>query len=279
MLVIVLGLIVFGLICGSFISALVWRVKQQSDIDGKIKANNKNRKDVNLSIVNGRSVCPHCHHKLYVLDLIPIFSWLSLKGKCRYCSKPISWLYPVIEIVTATVMVFSWYFWPIGFQGYGLIAFIFWLVLIVGYIALAIYDIKWFLLPNRIIVAITLITILDVVIHIFDHGGLPVFFSSILGAITFSGIFYILFQFSQGKWIGGGDVKLAIPMGLLVGGPLASILVLLVASTTGTLIALPLVILGRAKRNSHLPFGPLLIWGLIIIYLFGHIITNWFYRY
>ena len=72
----------FGLIFGSFVNALVWRVRQQE----------LGKKD--LSVIHGRSQCPHCHHELAAKDLIPLVSWLMLSGRCRYCSRPISRLFP-----------------------------------------------------------------------------------------------------------------------------------------------------------------------------------------
>ncbi|MEK9196125.1 MAG: prepilin peptidase, partial [Patescibacteria group bacterium] len=138
-------LIVLGLCFGSFVNALVWRVYQQS----LPKA--KRPKKVDLSIQKGRSVCPNCHHVLGWQDLLPVISWLGLRGKCRYCSKPILWQYPLVEILTAVIFVISYLFWPFEFTGTEVVIFGLWLAVVVNLVALAVYDVKWMLLPNRLV--------------------------------------------------------------------------------------------------------------------------------
>jgi len=103
---IVVVLVVLGLCLGSFVNALVWRIHEQDRLTGKKKKPHKKQLD-RLSILHGRSMCPDCHHELKPKDLVPLFSWLSLHGKCRYCHKPISWQYPVVELLTAGLFVFS----------------------------------------------------------------------------------------------------------------------------------------------------------------------------
>ena len=268
---ILLVLIVLGVCLGSFVNALVWRLHEQEKPGSKNKA-----RFAELSILRGRSMCPKCRHQLTVKDLIPVVSWISLGGKCRYCHRPISRQYPLVELLTAGLFIFSWAFWPLTLSGVGLFEFVFWLIFITGLTALAIYDLKWFLLPNRIIyplIGLALVQLL--VILVFYHGGFSALSSAFWGISIAAGIFYVLFQLSHGKWIGWGDVKFGVLLGMLVGGPLNSILMLFIASCTGTLLSLPLVIAGRAKRDTHLPFGPLLVIGAIVVRLFGASITHW----
>jgi prepilin signal peptidase PulO-like enzyme (type II secretory pathway) len=92
------------------------------------------------------------------------------------------------------------------------------------------------------------------------------------------GIFYLLFQLSAGKWIGGGDVKLGALLGILVGGPVQSLLLIFVASALGSVISVPLLITGKAKRGTKLPFGPFLIVAAIIVRLFGVSLVAWYKR-
>jgi prepilin signal peptidase PulO-like enzyme (type II secretory pathway) len=101
---------------------------------------------------------------------------------------------------------------------------------------------------------------------------------SLLGLAVLGGLFYLLFQISRGKWIGGGDVKLGFVLGLLVGGPGMSILVLFLASTAGTLVTMPLLVTGRAKRTSRIPFGPFLLLATFIVQLFGTSLSAWYQR-
>ena len=91
---------VLGVCFGSFVNALVWRIHEQSKPKKKRAASDKE-----LSVVSGRSMCPNCKHTLSTKDLLPVISWLTLGGKCRYCSKPISWQYPSVEMLTALLFV------------------------------------------------------------------------------------------------------------------------------------------------------------------------------
>lgn len=224
-------------------------------------------------------MCPHCKHSLSAKDLIPVLSWLSLGGKCRYCRKPISWQYPLVELLTAGLFLLSYVYWPYGFYAQGVTLFVFWLVFLVGFIALIVYDIRWFLLPNRIIYPLMWLALIQVIVlSIIFHGHLESLTTAAWGIVIGGGLFYALFQISKGKWIGGGDVKLGALLGLIVGGPGMSLLLLFTASLLGTVVALPLLATGRVKRDSHLPFGPFLIVAAIIVYLFGTSILNWYRR-
>lgn len=258
MLSIALLLVVLGLLLGSFVNALVWRLHEKKNW------------------ISDRSECPHCHHKLGVLDLVPVFSWLFLKGKCRYCRKPIPDS-PLVELAVPALFTASYVFWPEPLEGAGLYAFVFWLVFVVGLVALAVYDLKWMLLPDVIVFPLIGLAALQVLgrFILFD-GSWQELMGSLTGAAVISGIFYGIFALSKGTWIGFGDVKLAIVLGLLAGGVVPALLVLFVASVIGSLLALPLVLTGRASRKSHLPFGPMLIAGVVVVVLFGQAIIDWY---
>src|SRR5688500_7441747 len=122
---ITLALAIFGLCFGSFVSALVWRLHQQT---AKKKLSAKQRQA--LSIVRGRSMCSPCRHELAWFDLLPLVSWLALKGRCRYCGKPIEDS-PWVEVLMAGLFVGSYLTWPHGFDGKGMVLFGFWLVFLV----------------------------------------------------------------------------------------------------------------------------------------------------
>ncbi len=247
-----------GLIFGSFINALVWRLREKRDW------------------VSERSECPNCHHLLGAKDLVPVVSWLALGGKCRYCHKPIQDS-PLVELVLPFLFVFSYLYWPQPLQGEAMYVFGLWLVFLVGFVALAVYDLKWFLLPDVIVFPLIGLAVLQVVCGVLFFGdSWRELVDSFLGAVVTSGFFYLIYKVSKGKWIGFGDVKLAIVLGLLAGGALPALLVLFVASLIGTLLSLPLILTGKANRKSHLPFGPMLIAGTIIVVLFGKVIIDWY---
>jgi prepilin signal peptidase PulO-like enzyme (type II secretory pathway) len=266
---IILIITIVGLCLGSFINALEWRLHHNS--------NPKISKKAKLSIFNGRSICPNCKHVLGPLDLIPVFSWLALRAKCHYCHKPISAQYPLVELTTAILMLFSYLAWPYGFKAGGVVLFVTWLLMLTGLVALLAYDIKYYLLPNIIVYLLILLAIIGVVTRlIFYHKGSNFLFGELWGLVFSAGLFYLIYQVSNGRWIGGGDVKLAVVIGLLLGGPSRAILAIFMASLIGTLICLPLLMTGKLKRTSLVPFGPFLIAATIISYLVGGHILDWY---
>lgn len=268
---IVLFIILGGLCLGSFVNALVWRIHKQEEA---LETRKHQKSQNDLSILHGRSMCPNCHHKLSPKDLIPIISWIMLGGKCRYCHKSISWQYPIVEIVTAALFILSYAFWPYGFAAFGVLQFIIWLILLVGFMALIVYDLRWMILPDRITFVLIGLVFLQIIVEIIVFKDLSLMLTAIIGILTTSGLFYLLFQVSDGKWIGGGDVKLAIALGALVGGPYESLLLIFVASLLGTLVSIPLII--KKGRSHHIPFGPFLIVATMIVYLFAQQIIYWY---
>jgi prepilin signal peptidase PulO-like enzyme (type II secretory pathway) len=268
-------LLVAGLCAGSFINALVWRMHEQSVESAKKKPNK--RYLTRVSILKGRSMCPDCGHNLAVKDLIPVISWLSLRGKCRYCKKPISVQYPLVEITTVLLFIASYIWWPVDLHGVQITIFIIWLLLLIGLIALSVYDLRWMLLPDRLINILASIALLQVLIAAAEATRpLIALLNALLAVLVGGGVFYVIFQISEGKWIGGGDVKLGFLLGLIVATPARSLLFIFLAAIGGSLLTLPLLYMGKLKRTSIVPFGPFLILGAIIVVLFGASILHWY---
>lgn len=249
-----LVLAVFGLCFGSFVNALVWRLKNKRDW------------------VNDRSECVHCHHKLSALDLIPVFSWLLLKGRCRYCKKRISVQYPLVEVAVAAAFVASYLFWPLPFdQWYYIADFGLWLVFVVFLAALFLYDLKWYLLPDKLTFPLIGLGFVDALIRGFliQNLGPVEFVSGILfGLVPIAGLYGLLYAVSKGAWVGFGDVKLGVFIGLVLGWE-GALLTLMIANIIGTLIVIPGLLSGRMSRKSRVPFGPLLIIGFFLSGVFG----------
>ncbi len=281
---IIIGLAIYGLILGSFINALVWRLEKKLDADGnplKLSSKDKNK----LSVIKGHSMCPNCKHKLVAKDLVPVLSWLSLRGKCRYCNKPISKQYPTIETATAVLFVLSYIFWP-----YDLLAVADW-ILFIGYlltmvclIAMAIYDYKTKILPSVLTYSGILIYLLTLILHeIF--GGQNILINAITSAILFFLIFFTIFYvsyyatkrgLSAQEWLGFGDVQLAVLLGLLIGQPILIFLSMFTASVAGIIYAVLVNGQKRIKLNSQIPFGPFLIFGAIVTFWWGDSLLNWY---
>jgi prepilin signal peptidase PulO-like enzyme (type II secretory pathway) len=272
MVYIVLGLL--GIIFGSFVNALVWRLHEQSKLHGKSGKKNRERLK-SLSILKGRSMCPTCDHELGPLDLIPVMSWLLLRGKCRYCKARIPDS-PFVELLTGLLFVLSYASWPHPFNSVGLFVFVFWLVFLVGFVALAMYDFFWFLLPDKIVLPLIGLAVVQVIVVAIWSHTISSILQPAMGALVIFGLFWMLYQVSKGNWIGGGDVKLAIILGLLAGTPLRALTVIFFASLAGTLVSLPQLVRGRAGLVQRIPFGPSLLLATIIVVLYGSRLTTWY---
>jgi len=265
---IIVILALLGLCVGSFVNALVWRLHQQG-----------RKKDKKLSIIKGRSMCVNCRHELAWYDLIPVFSWLMLAGKCRYCHKPISTQYPAVEIIGSIIFAGSYAFWPaiVHINGQWLLLTT-WLVCSVGLLALAVYDLRWMLLPNRLIYPTLLVAITGRLAYItaFEKRPLHALVLWIFSVAIASGVFLALFVISDGKWIGYGDVRLGLITGTLLADPAKSLAMLFLASLIGTLVILPALSKGNKKLTSKLPYGPFLIAGTAIMIVFGTQLLDWY---
>ncbi len=255
-------LIFIGFCCGSFINAFVWRWHEHKNW------------------VKDRSECVHCHHKLGVLDLIPVISWITLRGRCRYCGKSISAQYPIVELVTALLFIISYIYWPYRFSGVYIVEFMLWLIILLGLIILALYDLKWMLLPNKIVAAFSVpamfLALLSIVFSSSNHLSMVLEYTG--GILVGGGVFYVIYVLSKGKMIGGGDVKLGFLLGLIAGTIAKSFLMIFLAALIGSVVAIFLMIMSKANRKSKIPFGPFLIAGLFMVQLFGVGILNWYMR-
>lgn len=235
-------LAILGLVLGSFANVVVWRLKSGE------------------SITTGRSMCPECKHQLTARDLVPVLSWLNLKGKCRYCKKPISIQYPVAELLTAFIFGLSgWLLTSLGLVLMGL-----WLMIVVCLMVLAVYDARWYELPNKVMHPALILAFIYFILRFEPAGG----FLQLVAALIAAGIFYALWRFSDGRLMGGADCKLVLLMGLILEPKL-----LLVAIGIGFMFGGvgAAVLLARKQKGIHdqMPFGPYLIAGLIMSQLFG----------
>jgi prepilin signal peptidase PulO-like enzyme (type II secretory pathway) len=255
-------LALLGLALGSFINALVWRLHESE------KTNQKKSSKNNLSILNGRSMCVHCKYVLAWYDLVPVFSWLQLKGRCRYCGKPIDDS-PLIESLMAVLLLVSFIFWPFELSSsLSYILFGVWAIILTVLLALALYDLKWMILPTRLVYIIGGLSIIFTGIRALEQQNWGTVISSIVGSVGLGGLFWVIYQVSQGKWIGGGDVRFGFVMGLLLGWQKA-IFGLTAAAYIGLAVIIALLVIGKYHRKMKLPFGPMLIAGTYVSVLWG----------
>ncbi|HMS30983.1 MAG TPA: prepilin peptidase [Candidatus Saccharibacteria bacterium] len=260
----------FGLALGSFVNALVWRMREQE------KAGKKGFKKPELSIVNGRSMCVHCKHELAWYDLVPVFSWLTLGGTCRYCKKTISWQYPVVELLVGALAVSSLMFWPYETSSaLEWLMFVTWVIGLVPLVALVIYDLRWMIMPTSLIYVFDVLAVIFVTLLAISTKSWDVASSAVIGSIVIGGFFWIMYQISNGKWIGGGDVRYGFAMGAVLGWQKA-LFGLALASYLGTALVLVLLIMGKYRKKMRIPFGPFLITATYLSMLFGQQAIDWY---
>lgn len=282
---IIIFIFVFGLILGSFTNALVWRLRQLLDDDGYNKKLSTKQK-AEYSIFTGRSMCPSCKHTLSAKDLVPVFSWLSLKGKCRYCHKKISKQYPAVELGMGLLFVASYLLWPFALNSVAeYIYFVGYLLALVCLVAMAIYDYKTYILPSQLIYGAMGIFFGGLIIYSVLSGNYFRLGMALLSAFTYFAIFFSIYLTSAvfraiGKtkqaWLGFGDVRLAFLLGLMVGSPVLVLFAIFSASLVGIIITLPSLINKKIGINTMVPFGPFLIAGAIIAIFWGQIVLNWY---
>jgi len=284
-MVIYIALVLFGLCLGSFAGATVWRLRaRQLRQDKKVgefvdaKEYARLKKLTKHSLTKDRSVCLHCGYELRWYDLIPLVSWLSLGGKCRQCRKRIGYLEPLIELGTALYFVASYAFWPFLLDSPIAIAgLVIWLIAGVVFAILFAYDAKWYLLPdsmNFLLIAVGIASVVQTALATGDV--LPVTLNALAAVGIMAGIYFVLYVVSKGRWIGFGDIKLGVGLGLLLGDWTFALLALFLANLIGCLVIIPLMVAKKVKRTSTIPFGPLLIVGTIIAQLFGAAILGWY---
>jgi len=267
-----LFIFVFGTICGSFLNCVIYRL------------------EIGESFLKGRSYCPHCKHVLTWQDLIPIFSFLILKGKCRYCHQKISWQYPLVELATGILFVSTLiYFFSktsiLVNSAMTELTSIYYLVIACFLIIIFVYDLKHYIIPDKVIYPAIAIAFLYQLFKIWDLGFVPNFefrisnfqtlANPLLSAFLASLFFLMIVLISQGKWMGVGDIKLAFLMGLILSFP--NILVaLFLAFFIGAIIGIGLIIARKKTLKSEIPFGPFLVSGTFLALFLGQRILGWY---
>ncbi|KKT50557.1 MAG: Type 4 prepilin-like protein leader peptide-processing enzyme PilD [Parcubacteria group bacterium GW2011_GWF2_44_17] len=247
-----LFLFALGLSIGSFINALVYRLHEKKPI------------------VNDRSACPLCDHRLLWHDLIPLVSFAMLRGRCRDCHKRISWQYPLVELLTGIAFILPFISYSLLVTDYGAIIsyYIFVCILLVIFA----YDLRYMLIPDSISIPVIGIVFF---IQTINHN-LPIT-SYLVSALAASGFFLAQFLVSKGRWIGGGDIRLGFLIGLMLGWPVI-VAVLMFAYILGTVITLPLVLLRRQTMKSQIPFGVFLTTSTIVGMMWGREIVLWYMK-
>ena len=238
-------ILLLGLSLGSFLNVIIFRFNSSKNV------------------INGRSECLNCGKTIRWFDLVPILSYLILKGHCRNCDQEISPLYPIVEISTAITLLLFFINTSLSFYLSLLTGLI--LILLVAIIFL---DLRYFIIPDKIVI---LLALLAIGARLLDHSNnIWLLLTSSLGLTAF---FAILFLVSKGKWIGFGDVKLIFVIGLILGYPLG--LVSIVFSVwAAALFSIILLLIKKATPKTEIPFGTFLSIMTIIFIIFNNGLQN-----
>lgn len=274
-LTVIVGLTLFilGAMLGSFTGALVWRLKNKKDW------------------IKGRSECESCGHQLSPSDLVPIFSWLFLRGRCRYCHKKIGFTPVILELVGGTAFLVSFLFLPFSASNQGdlldsdrLIYLTLWLAVVIIMLILATYDYRYHLLPNKLVLIFCIFGLNFSLAKYFVADGVNIgnsfgdYLAYIgLGLIPITGIYGLIWLVSGGKLIGLGDVKLGVAIGLIVsfwGG----VLVLGLSNLLAAVAVMPSLVLKKHRLNSRIAFGPYLLLATFLLVVFSDVISKFIFN-
>ncbi|BAQ11582.1 type 4 prepilin-like proteins leader peptide [Bacillus sp. OxB-1] len=235
----------YGLIFGSFFNVVGLRVPKKE------------------SIVSPPSHCTQCGRRLRVLDLIPVFSYLFLRGKCRGCGTKISAIYPFMELMTGVLFGLSYYL--LGFRPELVIAILFMSMLVI----ITVSDLAYMLIPNKVLLPFAIVL---GVLRLFIP--LAPWWDAFLGAAVGFGVLFLIMELSKGG-MGGGDVKLFFVLGLVLGTKLV-LLTLFFASVIGSIVGLLFLKKTKQGRKTPIPFGPSIALGAVLSYFWGADFVNWY---
>jgi len=239
-----------GLAVGSFINAAVYRLRICEF----------------KSILTGRSFCPQCKKKLKIRDLVPLMSFLLLRGKCRFCRRKIESHYFWVELATATAFLFVGFFGPRG-----TVPILWNLFFISILIFLASFDAQFGEIPDEVSLPAVMLALIGSALAFTILSS-----TAIIGTLVGGGFFAILVFVSNGKWMGGGDIRIGLLLGALVGWRGFAV-ALFVASFIGSVFGIVQILRQKKKLKSALPFAPFLASGGIVAILFSQQICDWYF--
>ena len=242
--------VTLGLALGSFANVLIYRLPREE------------------SIVHPPSRCPACGRRIQPIENIPVVSWIFLRGHCRGCDVKISARYPLIELAGGALAALSVGIFGISYAGfaYGM--------LFIALLALIVIDLETWLLPFGITVPIAIIGLIGAIFF-----GLRPLADSLLGMVVGFVVFFLLLVGGKAVFkrdaVGGGDVVFGMMAGVFLGWKL-TILMIFLASLFGSLVSIPLLLMGKTVSGRAIPFGPFLAVALVITLFAGEFIVRWY---
>lgn len=242
---VVVGLL--GLFVGSFLNVCICRIPNDE------------------SIVFPPSHCTSCNHRLGFLDLFPLFSWLFLKGKCRYCGEKISVQYPLVELLNMVIWLFLFYKYQLSAEFF-FIALIFSL-----FLCLTIIDIYHMILPDKLVIFGAALGLAYTVLLRRQYVD------SLLGILVGGGFFLLIERLSKGRAMGLGDVKLMAVLGMWLGFK-NIVLTCGLAFVIGAVVSVVLLVRKKAGAKTMVPFGPFICIGAALSFLYAEPLINFYLK-
>ena len=248
---------IFGIVIGSFLNVLIYRLP------------------IGLDFVKINSMCTTCKHRLHWYDLFPLFSWIFLGGKCRYCKAKISVQYPIVEALNGISYVLIYFFLCGGNAIEGLnFKLLGYMVVASCLIVTAWIDFKHQIIPDSMWISIFvggIFIVIDSVIN--GEFSKEYIITKVIGLFAISGLFLIIGLVSGGRAMGGGDVKLMAAAGFVLGWK-AVIVSLFLGAFAGVIFAIGRKIISKKEMRGVIPFGPFLAIGIIVSAFIGEKIFN-----
>ncbi len=245
-------IILYGLIIGSFLNVLIYRIPKEE------------------SIVWPGSHCPACSHPLKWSDNIPLISYLLLKGKCRYCRAPISARYPLVEGLNALVYITMYLKFGFG------VDFVFYSLISSVLLAVTFIDLKEMIIPDSLVVSILLLSVAHKTVNYFLYSISPGLIGSILGLLAAGGLFAAIVIISGGG-MGGGDITLIGVLGFVLGVKHIFLNIFL-SFVSGAIISIVLLAAKVKTRKDPVPFGPFIVLGFFMTVLWGQAVLNRYFN-
>ena len=221
------------------------------------------RVPLNKSIVRPRSHCSNCGHTLTPLELIPVLSYMFVRGKCRCCKASISPLYPIFELLTGVLFVLC----PVilGWEAELFVAWTFISLLMI----ITVSDIQYMIIPDKVLLFFGSMLLAERIFFQLDP-----WWDSLLGAVVGFVLLYVIAVVSKGG-MGGGDIKLFAVIGLVLGVKLV-LLTFFLSTLFGTAGGLIGMSTGKVKKSKPIPFGPFIVVGALVSYFYGNSMINWY---
>jgi leader peptidase (prepilin peptidase)/N-methyltransferase len=237
----VVFIFILGLIIGSFLNVVIYRYNTGKSL-------------------GGRSQCLACGKVLHWYELVPVFSYLLQRGRCRGCGSKFSWQYPAVELATAILFASSWLL-PLSF-----VSHLIYLAAIALLVVIAAYDFRHLIIPDGPVYAFALLGLLEAALT-------NALWPRLLAGLGLTAFFWILWGVSRGRWLGFADGKLALGLGFFLGAT-DGISAVVLAFWIGAAVGLALIAysrlsarFGRVTMKSELPFAPFLILGFLLVLL------------